>query len=491
MALVVRVVPLAAAEAKLDAAVLAGDWEKVAAILTKDDAKAADLVARLLMGHASLARNRNNDATLLFRSVTEAKELAAWEAWTTGLAKAKPGNAAALYLAADAAARSGDLEGAIEGFGKALQAEPGFALALNARGVALAVNGDLDGALIALSDAKTRANELADAHASFGTLSVLQGWSPSVGDGGLRAYNRALQLDPSFALAQNGRGCLWFGDGMFEEAAADFRRAAELLPSLGSAQINEGLAFAYASQVATLVSLDAKPGMSLEARFGQADKLVESKARELRATKDEVFWGIVRDFTSLPREQQRAFIQKHGSETVTQALQVRVYELSADTRRANTEVQAIQANMEGRAALNDRLKEADKWFQGIPTPAGITDVINLWRMNRNFDKTEAPSLRAAANAAEVRRIHGLPPVAELAKPTPPPQITRPPDAAVQTYAIPLSSAPKPGGVSTKEIERAFVNKELSKGNWPVLTTFTLGYRPAGEPAAGVAGAGKG
>jgi hypothetical protein len=81
-----------------------------------DDAKAKDPVARLLMGHASLALNRGNDATVLFRSVTEGKDLADWKAWADKLVQAKPGSPVALYLAADAAARSGDLKTAIAGF---------------------------------------------------------------------------------------------------------------------------------------------------------------------------------------------------------------------------------------------------------------------------------------------------------------------------------------------------------------------------------------
>jgi hypothetical protein len=61
--------------------------------------------------------------------------------------------------------------------------------------------------------------------------------STTVGEDGLQAFNSALHLDPTFALAYSGRGCIRFGDGEFEEAAADFRKAAELLPSLTLAAI--------------------------------------------------------------------------------------------------------------------------------------------------------------------------------------------------------------------------------------------------------------
>lgn len=50
----------------------AGDREQAAAILMEDGVEGADPVVRRLVGHAGLARNRSNDATLLFERVESA-----------------------------------------------------------------------------------------------------------------------------------------------------------------------------------------------------------------------------------------------------------------------------------------------------------------------------------------------------------------------------------------------------------------------------------
>lgn len=128
--------PALAREAALDKAVLAADWAKVAALLEKDDAKAKDPAARLLMGHASLALNHDNAAALLFRSMDKAKDLAAWKSWTSDLAQRHPQHPVALYLAGDAEARLGRYDEAITTFTRVLELKPAIAgLALNARGL--------------------------------------------------------------------------------------------------------------------------------------------------------------------------------------------------------------------------------------------------------------------------------------------------------------------------------------------------------------------
>jgi hypothetical protein len=50
-------------------AVLNGNWQEVIKKLERDNRKAKDPVARLLMGHATLATNRNNQSMLLFLSI--------------------------------------------------------------------------------------------------------------------------------------------------------------------------------------------------------------------------------------------------------------------------------------------------------------------------------------------------------------------------------------------------------------------------------------
>lgn len=255
-----------ASETSLEDAVLKSNWKKVVDFLEKDDQKANDPVARLLMAHASLATNRNNASTRLFLSVKEEKELKTWSDWTASLLRKHSQSATARYLAADAKARTGNLQEAIIGFSQALEVKDDFALALNARGVAHVFNNEWDEAGVDFYRASQVAPAFADAYANLGTLAVLQESSLRQGDAALIAFNQAVELNPDFALAYNGRGCLYFGSGEFERAAEDFRRASQLSPELVVAEINQGFASSYASQVIVLASLDAKPGSTLESR---------------------------------------------------------------------------------------------------------------------------------------------------------------------------------------------------------------------------------
>ena len=114
-------------------AFLNGDWNRVINALEKEDAMVADPVARLLMGHASLATNRNNAAALLFLSVRKPADLKKWSQWAEKFLGTRPRNPVANYLATDALARNGKIDRAIDGFTKVLEVKPNFALARNAR----------------------------------------------------------------------------------------------------------------------------------------------------------------------------------------------------------------------------------------------------------------------------------------------------------------------------------------------------------------------
>jgi len=130
--------------------------------------------------------------------------------------------------------RRGDLPGAIEAYGRAI--DLGDASALANRGVARGLSGDLAGALRDL-DAAIEATP--DAVAAWyhrgGTRLRLGRLREARGD-----FDRAIALDPKHAAALSDRGYVRSGLGDAEGAEQDFARALALDPTLGAALLNRG-----------------------------------------------------------------------------------------------------------------------------------------------------------------------------------------------------------------------------------------------------------
>jgi hypothetical protein len=99
-------VPFALArETSVEKSLLNGNWQAVIEILKKDDKKAEDPVARLIMGHACLATDQNDEGLALFLSVPKEEELKAWLEFTSHLVSKYPGSGIAHYLKGDALSR--------------------------------------------------------------------------------------------------------------------------------------------------------------------------------------------------------------------------------------------------------------------------------------------------------------------------------------------------------------------------------------------------
>ena len=218
--------------------VLAGNWKKVYASTTAEHGGpgVSDPVDRFLAGHAALATNRDNEALMLFLSLQRPADQRAVLDWAQQVADAHPGSAIALYLAGDALARGGNLTAAESQFTASLKADPKLALAWLARGVVRSLLGGRDGADEQdIEHASELSPNLADACASLGCLAVRDETASEAE----RAFNKALDLDPHFALALNGRGCARYGSGVgTEEAALDFDQALDLCPLLACASTN-------------------------------------------------------------------------------------------------------------------------------------------------------------------------------------------------------------------------------------------------------------
>jgi len=241
---------------------LACDWQTVARLITADDSLVGDPVARLLAGHAYLATNKNNPAMLLFASLREPKALDAALKWAEDFATAHTNSPASAYLLGDALARSGRFKESISAFTRALELDPRFALAVNARGVARAAAGEQDAAQMDFSRAAELDPKLADAHANLGVLYLFQ----ENGQGARSAFVKATDVDSSFALAYNGRACVAFADGEYDEALADLETAYEVCPGFLPAGINEAIVLAAQSAEAGPPAKVADAGVTMTTR---------------------------------------------------------------------------------------------------------------------------------------------------------------------------------------------------------------------------------
>ena len=323
-------------------ALLKSSWKDVADTLQKDDKYATDPIARLIMGHASIATNQNNTALRLFISVGDDTQFKLWSEWTGTFLEEHPESAVALYLAADARARMQKFSEAETLFTKALLEKPDFGLAYCGRGITRLMQEKEDLALLDFIQAVNVSPNLADAHANLGTYWVLK----EAPEGALKEFEKALKIDPDFALAYNGRGCVRFGCGQFEEAIHDFNFSYKMLPELSLLQTNEGLALAYRFKVISLSYIESKPGVTLETVVNSRQNgPANQESAAYKDTYDTEFANKIRAFAHLKPNEQGAFIQKYGPEKVEMAIRTEMERLASDITKINSETQKLRTSI--------------------------------------------------------------------------------------------------------------------------------------------------
>jgi len=328
-------------------ALLRGDWAGILAVLEKSDIKDADVPCRMVAAHACLATNRNNSSMLLFLSAKESKDIELWLDWTKSLLNREPQNPIALYLSADAEARQGRAKEAIAKFTQALEIKKDFALAFNARGVVKVLNDEWDEALIDFLQAKQCDPKLADAHANLGTYWVVR----EAPDGAIEAFSKAIELNPEFALVYNGMGCAYFGRGEFERATHYFSVACQLNPILVVAEINQGYASTYASQLVELANLEKKPGTTLESVMQQYSNTLKDQqaqlSRMLPSQRDREFW---KKMDALPwilqdDNKTRSLINEYGLQTVQMGAFLKTQEYKGRITETNQRAQDLYSRL--------------------------------------------------------------------------------------------------------------------------------------------------
>ncbi|MDI7258596.1 MAG: tetratricopeptide repeat protein [Thermodesulfobacteriota bacterium] len=331
-----------AIEKKVEEALLKGNWEKVIEILKQDDSKANDPVARLIMGHACLATNKNNESMLLFLSLKEDSDLKLWVDWTQSFLGKYSQNPIPLFLSADARARQGRFKEAIDEFTKAISVKEDFALAYNGRGVARVLNNEWDGALVDFIRAMQVDSKLSDAYASLGNYWVIR----EAPDGAIEAFNQALSINSEFALAYNGRGAGYFGKGEFDNAAMDFSIASQLSPILLIADINQGFVSAYGSKLITVAEeLKKKPGMTFKSINEQYPNLLKEQHHQLLnmlpSQRDQEFWRKIDKLPELSQNELKFLIQEHGLQKVQIAVFLKIQDFSKEATEINQKQQHL------------------------------------------------------------------------------------------------------------------------------------------------------
>ena len=210
---------------EIERAILAEDWKTIADYSAPASVGDASPVLRFLRGHACVALNRNNEAFCLFSTTGAVAEREAWLQWTARLLSRNSRASIVLLLHGDALTRMGQLDAALNEMARAVEYQPRNFLAWNARGAALAAKGDFEGARQALAEAVSVNPALADAYASHGALCIQK----SAGaPGAEKAFSRALELCPDFALALNGRAAIRIVRGEWDGAKSDLTVAAVL-----------------------------------------------------------------------------------------------------------------------------------------------------------------------------------------------------------------------------------------------------------------------
>ena len=136
--------------------------------------------------------------------------------------------------------RSQQLEGAVELYGRLLQAAPGHPDVLHLMGMALHQMGRSDEGVRLIEQAIEAQPAFAGFHINLGNIRMARGEV----DGALAHYQRGSALDDRNADVQNNLGALYKAQRRFDEARQAYERAMQLDPRHINALNNMGLLYA-------------------------------------------------------------------------------------------------------------------------------------------------------------------------------------------------------------------------------------------------------
>jgi lipoprotein NlpI len=134
---------------------------------------------------------------------------------------------------------NGDLDHALADLNESIRLDPNYALAVFARGDLYKIRGDLARAMADMNETIRLDPNYAPAYFTRGRLSYMLGNNPAA----LQDFTKSIRLDAEDATAYFNRGVAYYVvGGRAADAAADFKKAAELNPKDAYAAIWRDLA---------------------------------------------------------------------------------------------------------------------------------------------------------------------------------------------------------------------------------------------------------
>lgn len=269
-------------------AFLEAHWARVEQVLRSRDELAPNPIARLLLGHAVLARNGNNEAYVLFSSVLDDSDHQDYLQFCKRLRERAPQSVWAWYLLADALARTGDSDGARSAFDNAVGSKSTSALPLVARGEFLASLGELDRALVDLTRATELEPQSAEAWLGLGVVSIRLGAL----DGAERALSRSVAINDRLALAHLAMAVVAHGNGDWQRSFSEMDEFRAMAPSLKTlADYNEVVLVTALEQVRSENQARSPAGAPTRASIEPGIKPTVVIARLPQGTKPSARFG--------------------------------------------------------------------------------------------------------------------------------------------------------------------------------------------------------
>jgi len=160
---------------------------------------------------------------------------------------------------------TGDPDGAIADYDRALAIQPRFALAFHNRGLARQAKGDPDGAIADYDEALHIDPSFVLALTSRGNARRAKGDQ----DGAIADYDRALALDPRFVMALNNRGNARLAKGDTDRAIADYDLALAIAPRIAASFYNRGNARKAKGDIDGAIA-DFDQALAIQPRYADA-----------------------------------------------------------------------------------------------------------------------------------------------------------------------------------------------------------------------------
>ncbi len=263
---------------RIEEALLDEDWNTVIQRMDEVDVVGADVPCRMVAAHACLATNHGSEAARIVASLKD-EDLQEWLRWTAVLVQENQTVGVAHYLRADALARVGQLDQAIQFLDQSINANDESGMAYVARGLLRTLQGgeSLASGLLDLSAATERMPDCAFAWSGLAFHWII---IKTPGEAA-RCYAKAIDRDGTSGDAWLGRACARLGNGEFEAALHDLEEAVHVCPELlDLCSRNRSRIVAFVNRFLHDIEqyvVDGRPGVTMRSTFTVSEITVDGK----------------------------------------------------------------------------------------------------------------------------------------------------------------------------------------------------------------------